>query len=75
MPVHIEIENLELLRSIELKIYADNRIVMADILYPMFFENGVFDYYYPVEDIRGTAKIKKVYRYYSHDGSWVEEVE
>lgn len=73
VPVHIEVENLDLLRSIELKIYASDRIVMADIIYPMFFTEGLFEHYYPIEDETGMAPIRKVYRYYSHDGSWVED--
>jgi hypothetical protein len=62
---------MELLRSVELAFYDNERPVRADILYPQFFIQNTFSHEYDIYDVK-SDKIKVIRRIYSHDGSWTE---
>lgn len=72
IPIEITIDKMELLRSIEIAFYQNNRPIMADILYPQYFIQGTFKWNYKLYDLTSDS-ITITRRIYSHDGSWVED--
>lgn len=72
VPVKFEISNLQEVAFIELNLFRmDGRPERADILRPEYFENGLFDFSYIIQDLPFSERsIVVVRRVFAHDRSW-----
>ena len=72
IPIEFKVDNIRWLRSIEFSFYQNDRIVFSDIIHAYNFKDGVFKWEYKLYDL-SPEPLTMIYRYYSHDGSWIEK--
>lgn len=71
IPIQITVENLDSLKSIGIHFVNGQRVVLADIIYPHMFKDGVFDWEYKLYDLN-PQPMKIVYRVNSFNSPTVE---